>query len=436
VLPGFNQLTGKDIHIPFNESRFWFSIAGLLLITGFISGSYPALYLSSFKPVKVLKGLPKFSNTALWFRKGLVVFQFMLSIILIIGTIVVSKQVNYIQTVNLGYDRENLLYIPLEGDLTPKYTLFKQEVINMPGIKDVSRITDNPTQIQNGTGGVQWEGKDPNVDIQFTQSAVGYDFAKTMHLQLAQGRDFSKNFATDSAGYIINEAALKRIGYKDPIGKPLTFWDKPGTIIGVLTDFHFNSMHEQINPLVLRLGENIEWGSALVRTEPGKTKEALEGLEKICKKLNPKFPFTYKFSDEEYAKLYKSEQVVSKLANYFAFLAIFISCLGLLGLVIFTSEQRTKEFGIRKVLGASAGSLFNLLSKEFLLLVFIALIIASPLAWIVMNKWLQDYAYHVNVSWWMFVIAGVLAILVALVTVSFQAIKAAVANPVKSLRTE
>jgi ABC-type antimicrobial peptide transport system permease subunit len=436
VLPGFNTLTEKQIHIPFNDPAFWLSITALMFITGFISGSYPALYLSSFKPVRVLKGSIKFSSSALWFRKGLVVFQFMLSIILIIGTIVVSKQINYIQTINLGYDRENLLYVPLEGDLLDKYKLFKNEALRMSGIKDISRITDNPTEIENGTGGVQWIGKDPNSDVQFTQSAVGYDFTKTMHLQLAKGRDFSKDFATDSVGYLINESALKVIGYKDPIGKPLTFWQKPGTIIGVLKDFHFNSLHEPIRPLVLRLGENIEWGQALVKTQPGKTKEALASLEKVCKELNPKFPFTYKFSDEEYGKLYKSEQVVNQLANYFAFLGIFISCLGLLGLVIFTAEQRTKEFGIRKVLGASPVTLFALLSKEFLLLVLLAMVIASPLAWIAMNNWLQDYAYKVNISWWMFVVAGLSAILIALITVSFQAIKAAVANPAKSLRTE
>jgi ABC-type antimicrobial peptide transport system permease subunit len=204
----------------------------------------------------------------------------------------------------------------------------------------------------------------------------------------------------------------------------------------VIKDFHFNSLQEAINPLVLSLGENHEWGEALVRTEPGKTKEALASLEKVCKSLNPKFPFTYKFSDEEYQKLYKSEQVVNQLSNYFSFLAIFISCLGLLGLAIFTAEQRTKEFGIRKVLGASPVILFSLLSKEFLLLVFIAMIIACPIAWMVMNKWLQDYEYRVDVTWSMFVIAGLLAILIALVTVSFQAIKAAIATPVKSLRTE
>ena len=436
ILPQFNQLTGKQIQIPFNDSTFWLMIAGLLLVTGFVSGSYPALYLSSFKPVRVLKGSLTFSRSALWFRKGLVVFQFMLSIILIIGTIVVSKQVNYIQTVNLGYDRENLVYVPLEGDLTGKYELFKNQAIQMPGIKGITRITDEPTQINNGTGGVAWEGKDPNADIDFTHAAVGYDFVKTMHLQMAQGRDFSKDFATDSVGYIINESALKIIGYKDPIGKPLTFWQKKGTIIGVLKDFHFNSLHTKINPMVLRLGEDIGWGAALVRTAPGKTKEALASLEKICKDLNPKFPFTYKFSDEEYQKLYTSEQVVSQLANYFSFLGIFISCLGLLGLVIFTAEQRTKEFGIRKVLGASPVSLFNLLSREFLLLVLIAMFIASPLAWIAMNKWLQNYEYRVDISWWMFVTAGVLAILIALITVSFQAIKAAIANPVKSLRTD
>jgi ABC-type antimicrobial peptide transport system permease subunit len=436
ILPQFNRLTDKQIIMPFSDTSFWASIGGLLLITGFISGSYPALYLSSFNPVRVLKGSLKFSKGALWFRKGLVVFQFMLSIVLIIGTIVISRQVTYIQSINLGYDRENLIYIPLEGDLTGKYELFKNQALNMPGIKDITRMSQNPTQIENGTGGVEWEGKDPNSGIEFTWSMVGYDFTKTMHAQMVKGRDFSKDFATDTAGYIVNETALKITGYKNPIGKPLTFWQKKGTIIGVIKDFHFNSLHTAINPLVLSLGENIEWGEALVRTEPGKTKEALASLEKICKSLNPKFPFTYKFSDEEYQKLYKSEQVVNQLSDYFSFLAIFISCLGLLGLVIFTAEQRTKEFGIRKVLGAGPATLFGLLSKEFLLLVLIAMIIACPVAWIVMNKWLQDYEYRINVSWGMFLIAGLLAILIALVTVSFQAIKAAVANPVKSLRTE
>jgi ABC-type antimicrobial peptide transport system permease subunit len=257
-----------------------------------------------------------------------------------------------------------------------------------------------------------------------------------MHSQMIQGRDFSKEFATDSAGYIINETALKIIGYKDPIGKRLTFWGKKGTIIGIIKDFHINSLHMAIRPLVIRLEENVEYGEALVRTERGKTKEVLADLGKIYKDLNPKFPFTYRFSDEEYQKLYSSEQVVSRLSNCFAFLAIFISCLGLLGLVMYTAEQRTKEFGIRKVLGASAGSLFNLLSKQFLVLVIISLVIASPLAWFLMNNWLKDYQYSVQITWWMFAIAALLAILIALLTVSLQAVKSAIANPVKSLRTE
>jgi len=436
VLPQFNHLTGKFIVMPFDNPSFWFAIAGLLLVTGFISGSYPALYLSSFKPVRVLKGLPKFSRSALWFRKGLVVFQFMLSIILIIGTIVVKEQVRYIQTMNLGYDRENLIYIPLEGDLTGKYELFKNQVQNMAGIQSVTRMTQNPTQIENGTGGVEWEGKDPTSGVEFTWTMVGYDFTRTLHTQLIQGRDFSKDFPTDSVGYILNETAVKITGYKNPIGKPFTFWEKKGTIVGVLKDFHFNSVHTPINPLVLSLGETINWGEALVRTKAGQTKRALASLEKVCKELNPKFPFTYKFSDEEYQHLYASEQVVDQLSNYFSILAIFISCLGLLGLVMFSAEQRTREFGIRKVLGASPAILFSLLSREFLLLVVIALAIASPLAWLVMNKWLQDYEYRINITWSIFVIAGLVALFIALLTVSFQAIKSAVANPVRSLRTE
>ena len=228
ILPQFNQLTSKEIVVPFNDSRFWWVIAGLVLVTGFVSGSYPALYLSSFRPVRVLKGQLKFSRSALWFRKGLVVFQFMLSIILIIGTIVVRRQVDYIQHTNLGYDRENLLYVPLEGDLTGKYELFKNQAIQMPGIKAITRMSDAPTEIVNGTSGVDWEGKDPNADINFSHAAVGFDFIKTLHVQMTEGRDFSKDFATDSVGYLVNESALKIIGYKDPVGKPLTFWRKKG----------------------------------------------------------------------------------------------------------------------------------------------------------------------------------------------------------------
>jgi ABC-type antimicrobial peptide transport system permease subunit len=436
LLPAFNGITGKQIEMPLNQPMFWISLLSLTLVTGFISGSYPALFLSAFQPIRVLKGTMKFSNGATWLRKGLVVFQFMLSIVLIIGTIVVSRQINFIQTVNLGYDRDNLVYIPLEGDLTGKYTLFKQEAIKLPGIKMVSRITQTPTDISNGTGGVEWEGKDPNSMPQFVQASVGYEFAKTVNLKILQGRDFSKDFATDSAAYLVNEAALKIINYKDPIGKPLTFWQQKGVIIGVLKDFHFNSLHEPIRPIVIRLRENETWGSAMVRIEEGKTQQALAGLEKLCKQLNPQFPFTHQFSDEEYLNMYKSEQVVGKLSNCFAFLAILISCLGLLGLAMFTAEQRTKEFGVRKVLGASVSSLFNLLAKDFLVLVSIAFFIAAPLAWWASNNWLSNFAYQASIGWWVFAFAGIMAILIALITVSFQAIKAAVANPVKSLRSE
>jgi len=436
VLPFFNQMTGKHIIFPYGSSSFWLWMAALTLVTGAIAGSYPALFLSSFQPIRVLKGGLKFGGGAAWLRKGLVVFQFVLSIVLIIGTIIIAGQVNYVRTMNLGFDRENLVYIPLEGDITGKYSTFKEEALRLPGVSDVTRMTSEPTQIENGTGGVDWDGKDPNVLPMFTQASVGYDMARTLRLQFVAGRDFSRDFATDSVGYIINESALKKIGYKDPVGKRLTFWQKKGTIVGVLKDFHFNSLHEPIQPLIIRLREHEDWGSALVRTKAGQTKQALAELERLCRELNPKFPFTYRFADEEYQKLYKSEAIVHSLSNCFAFLAIFISCLGLLGLAMFTAEQRTKEFGIRKVLGARVSTLFGLLSREFLLLVLIAFVVASPLAWWAMHVWLQNFAYHIDVQWWVFLLAGGTALLIALLTVSFQALKVAVANPVKSLRTE
>jgi putative ABC transport system permease protein len=436
LLPIFNNLTRKNIGLPFSSVDFWTELITLAILTGLISGSYPAFFLSAFNPVKVLKGSLKFSYGATLFRKGLVIFQFVLSILLIIGTLLISKQIKYIQTKNLGYEKENLINIPLEGDLANHYKLFKEEALKMSGIRSVTLMSGSPTELDNGTGGVEWDGKDPNSKPMFTQAAIGYDFAKTLTLKMEKGRDFSKDFASDSVGYLINQSALSKIGYKDPVGKPLTFWGKKGTIVGVLKDFHFSSLHKPIAPLVLRFGEEYKFGNALLRIEAGKTKQAVSGLERLCKMLNPKFPFSYSFSDEDYQKLYTSEQVIGMLSNYFAFLAIFISCLGLLGLAIFTAEQRTKEMGIRKVLGASIISLFSLLSKEFLVLVLMALVIASPLAWFAMDKWLQDYAFHIPISGWVFAEAGFLAILIALLTVSFQAIKTAIANPVKSLRTE
>jgi len=343
---------------------------------------------------------------------------------------------NFIQSKNLGYDRENLIYVPMEGELKSRYEVFKSEALKMSGIQSITFSGSKPTKIDNGTVSVEWLGKDPNTSIRFVQTAIGYDFIKTLKLNVLAGRDFSMDFPTDSAGYIINETAMKRMGYTNPIGQPLSLWDHKGKIIGLVKDFHINSMHEEITPLILWLGKGDTYGSILIRTEPGKTKEALASLETLSKQINPAFPFTYSFSDEEYLKLYESEQIVGKLANAFAVLAIFISCLGLLGLAMFTAEQRVKEIGIRKILGASARSLFALLSSEFLILVIISLIIASPIAWYTMNKWLQGFAYHTQIQWWLFALSGGLIVLIALATISFQAIKVALINPIKSLRSE
>lgn len=435
LLPFFNQITQKQIELPFGDGAFWARLVVVTLITGLLSGSYPALFLSSFNPVKVLKGTLKLDALTVLFRKGLVVFQFTLSILLITGTIIVSRQMNYIQSKNLGYDKENLVYVTIEGELGAKYEVFKNEASGMPGIQSVSRISKPPADIYGSTGAVGWVGQDTTVNYMFTQFSVGYDFLKTMKMPLVAGRDFSKDFPTDTAGYILNETAIKQTGYKDPIGKPFRLFGKPGRIIGVVKDFHFHSLHTSIGPIVIRSNESTD-GAILIRTQPGKTKEAVAGIQRLCKELNPAFPATFNFVDEEYQKLYNSEQIINKLSDVFAFLAIFISCLGLLGLAMFTAEQRIKEIGIRKVLGAGVASLFALLSSEFLLLIIIALLIASPLAWYAMDKWLQGFAYRAPVQLWEFALSGGLIVLIALATVSFQAAKAALVNPIKSLRSE
>jgi len=435
LLPLFNEITQKQIELPFNQPSFWLNLVAITLVTGLISGSYPALFLSSFNPVKVLKGTLKLDSGTTMFRKGLVVFQFVLSVILITGTIIVSRQMSYVQSKNLGYDKENLVLLVMEGDLASKYQILKNDLLNTQAVQSVSRVSAPPTDSYGSTGAVNWTGKDTTINAEFTQMGVGFDYLKTMKMTLLAGRDFSKDFPTDTANYILNESALKETGYKDPIGQPFALFGKRGKIIGIVKDFHFHSMHTAIGPMVFKYGENMP-GAVLVRTQPGKTREAVKIIESLCKQLNPAFPPSYYFVDAQYQALYQNEQIINKLSNAFAFLAIFISCLGLLGLAMFTAEQRIKEIGIRKVLGASIASLFGLLSKEFLVLVIIALFIATPVAWYAMNKWLQGFVYRAPLQWWVFAVSGGLIILIALATVSFQAIKAALVNPIKSLRSE
>jgi ABC-type antimicrobial peptide transport system permease subunit len=432
-LPAFNQLTGKEIEIPFSQMNFWLSILGLSLITGIFSGSYPAFFLSAFNPVRVLKGTLTSGSRAIGFRKALVVFQFVLSIVLIISTILISRQIRFMTTADLGYDKENLLYIPVEGNLSGKLDVFTTEALRMPGIQDVSQLTEEPTEMNNGTLSIGWTGKDPSDHARFIHNAVGPHFMRTMKLQMLKGREFP-SAPFDSLACILNETAVAKMGYKDPIGKPVFFGNTKGYIAGVVRDFHFRSLHDPIQPLVLGMGKNAWYSTILVRTKPGSTKLALASLEKLCKQLNPEFPFSYKFSDEQYARLYKSEEVTGRLSIIFAALAIVISCMGLLGLSIFTAEQRIKEIGIRKVLGASMSTLFGLLSREFLLLVGLAFAIAAPLGWWGMHQWLQGFAYRINIPWWVFGISGLLSLLIALLTVCFQAIKTAGRNPVESLR--
>ena len=435
LLPTFNTLTEKKVALNPGDPAVGLTLLGLTVFTGLLSGSYPALFLSSLQPVRVLKGTLKFSSGAVLFRKGLVVFQFAMSILLIVGTVVVFRQVEYIKSKNLGLNRENLVYLPLEGDLRQRFDPFKQDLLGAPGIKTVSMASGNAMSVGSSTTSVKWKGKDPTEKILFSQMAVGYDFLEAMGIELKEGRTFSKAFTTDTANYIVNEEAARRIGLKPLVGQELTFWDKTGKIVGIMKDFHTQSLHAPIDPLIIRLKPEDTY-TVLVRTEPGKTTEALASMEQLARKYNPAYPFKYDFADQEFERQYKSETVIGQLARYFAFLAIFISCLGLFGLSAFTAEQRTKEMGIRKVLGASVTSLVSLLSKEFLKLVALAFVIAAPIAWYAVNQWLRNFEYKIAVGWWTFAVAGGLALVIALLTVSFQSVKAALTNPVKSLRSE
>lgn len=438
VLPFFNEISGKKVSILWLNPVFGILGIGFTLITGMIASSYPALYLSSFKPIKVLKGTFHAGRFAAIPRKVLVIVQFSVSISLIIGTIIVFNQIQFAKNRPIGYGSEGLLSIPIISKETIKqFDAIKNELIQTGMVVNMSGSQGPTTEIWDSRSGFDWPGKDPNFQADFAMSAVTHDFGKTIGWKFIGGRDFSKEFPSDlSSNVVLNEAAVKFMGLKIPIGETIKFAGENVKIVGVIKDMVISSPYEPIKQMVYYVNyDNINFFNLKINPQVSAS-IALSKIEAIFKKFVPSAPFDYKFADEEYAKKFADEERVGKLASFFAILAIFISCLGILGLASFIAEQRTKEIGVRKVLGASVLNVWKLLSKDFVVLVFISFLIASPIAWYFMNGWLQNYEYRTTISWWVFVVTCSAALLITLLTVSFQAIKAALANPVKSLRTE
>ena len=436
LLPVFNDLAGKELAIHLLNGKLLATLFGIALLTGLISGSYPALFLSGFRPVQVLKGNMKNMGGNLIFRNGLVVIQFVVSIVLLAGTAIVYKQLTYIKNMNLGFDKSNLLYLPMTGEMWNKKEAFKNELKKSKLTADYSITNDLPTNLTSGTVNVKWDGKDPNSQVVFPTLFVDENFLDVFQMKVLNGRSFSTEFKADSNNFILNERAVQIMGMKvaDAVGKPLSLWDNKGTIIGVVKDFNYKPVQNPIEPLII--GLNRWGGTAVVRTQPGRTEATIKALEKISADLNPAYPFSYGFLDQDLANLYQGEHRMGKLFNLFAVLAIIISCMGLYGLSAFMAEQRTKEIGVRKVLGASVFKVVYLLSTGFTRLILIAVVIAVPVAWFAINSWLKGFAYRVSADWVIFVTASLAALTIALITVSYESVKAAISNPVKSLRSE
>jgi putative ABC transport system permease protein len=428
-------------HIHFSFANAWL-LAGafvICILTGLIAGSYPALYLSAFMPVRVLKGAFNQGKGTVSFRKILVVLQFTISIGLIISTAIVFEQIKYGRERSTGYDPNNLLNVGASADLANNYDALKQEVLGTGYVEAMTKASQPMTDLYNRWSDFSWDGKNPNDDIALDVIMAEWDFEKTVGLQFKQGRPFSRAYKTDSNAVILNEAALKVIGYKDPIGRTMKSGNREVTIVGIVEDVILINPFKSVSPMaILFNGSRLNnVNNIMLRFKPGADlKKALAAIAPVFDKYNPSSPFEYRFTDEEFAKKFATENQAGKLAGIFAGLAVFISCLGLFGLSMFMAERRTKEIGIRKVLGAPIANLWMLLSKEFIWLVLIACLIASPLAFWLMKNWLQQYEFRIEMRWWVFGLSGLLAIIVALVTVSTQAIKAAVTNPVKSLRSE
>ncbi len=441
AIPFFNRISGKNLSLHLLGNP-WL-IPGLLffgLITGILAGSYPAFFLSSFKTVAVLKGKLTANKNSVGLRSGLVVFQFFISIMLIVGTTIVYKQLSFIQNKKLGYDKDQMLIVEQTYWLGGNQDAFRQKLLNDPRVAGVSSSDYLPAGASDNNNFMVFPDNNSTNLVKTLRYDVDYSYIPTFGMKISEGRNFSKEFGTDSAGIIINEETAKAFGWsKNAIGHTLTRSENDGSritfhVIGVVRDFHFKSLHEHISPLVMVLTKNS--GTMIVKTKTKNVAGLLASMKKDWTDLKAEAPFSYSFLDERFNNTYQAEQKVGLIMALFAGLTILVACLGLFGLTTFTAEQRTKEIGIRKVLGATVTSIVTLLSKDFLKLVVIAFVIASPIAWFAMNKWLEDFAYRINISWWIFALAILLTVLITVVTVGFRAIKAAVANPVTSLRSE
>jgi ABC-type antimicrobial peptide transport system permease subunit len=445
LLPLFNEIVGKDVNLRFNRDVI-LALTLITLVTGIVAGSYPALHLSNFRPALILKGKLRNALGEIWMRKGLVVFQFSISVALIVCVLIVYQQMQLIETTNLGYNRDHVIYFDKGGKLSQDpgdykpgavykdLETFIQQVKAIPGVAGASNFRHSIVNRDGGTTDVTWEGKSPDDQTSFTDIACGYDFIETLGIEMKEGRSYSTAFGSDNDKVIINEAAVKATGLADPIGKIITIWGSKKQIIGVTRDFHFQSLYENIKPCFFDLSINQRVSKIIVRIKAGNEKATIDRLSKFYKAYTGE-ALDYKFLDDDYQALYASEERVAALSKYFAAIATLISCLGLFGLAAFTAQKRRKEIGIRKVVGASVSGITTMLSKDFLKLVLLSLVIAFPVSWWLMNNWLDGFAYRTRITPFVFLIASVFIIVITLFTISFQSIKAASANPVKSLRT-
>jgi len=433
LMPVYNNISGKQMTFDLMDLAVWKVIGLIAICTLAASSIYPALLLSSFKPISALKGKISLGIGNALFRKALVVTQFIFSIGLIIGTLIINNQLKYIREKDPGYDRSQVFSFGMR-DMQKNYQGIRAELLEQPGIKAVTSAQDNIVSIDGNTGDTDWDGKAPNQSFLIHPMSIDREYFKFFKLKLADGDSFL-GVAADSAHYILNETAVREIGMKNPVGKRFKLHDRDGIIVGVVKDFNFASLKQKIEPFIFYYRPGNNW-RMFVKTSGKDAPRALEAVRNVWKKYNSAFPFDYSFLDDDYDHMYKSDQRSGKLFSAFAGIAIFISCLGLFGLATYTSQVKIKEIGIRKVLGASVTNITTMLSKDFMALIVISLVIASPVAWFLMGKWLQDYAYRVNIEWWVFALAGLATIVIASMTISYQAIKAALMNPVKTLRSE